>query len=127
MTITIRRTDDESRLFLALCCALALALCGPVLAADVRMPKIVALVQRADDIYAQAANIVANTPHNSTAADALAGPGGAGRVFHADERRFQDAINFPPTMEITSPFSQGAERLGQFYNIVYDAVVDAMC
>jgi hypothetical protein len=91
------------------------------------MVKIVALVQKADDVFSQAESIIANVPTNEADASAMASPDGPGGRFYAAERDLQNAVGaIPPTGELTSQFSQGTVRLGQFDNFVYNAVSDAL-
>ena len=99
--------------------ATTLQTAGPAIAAG-RMVKIVVLVQKADDVFSQAESIIANVQTNEADASAMASPDGPGGRFYAAERDLQNAVGaIPPTGELTSQFSQGTVRLGQFDNFVY--------
>jgi hypothetical protein len=94
----------------------AIALAIMTVPASAALPaKALQLIQRADVIYADGAQIVATAPTNANSADETSIV--YGKHFGAEERAFQDAVSaLPATGELRSPAAQATVRLGQFDN-----------
>jgi hypothetical protein len=104
----------------------AIALAIMTVPASAALPaKALQLIQRADVIYADGAQIVATAPTNANSADETSIV--YGKHFGAEERAFQDAVSaLPATGELRSPAAQATVRLGQFDNFIYNAFTATM-
>jgi len=85
------------------------------------------LLHRADDLYALAAQVIAQNPQTQMQAAYLGN--GIGGTFKDQEQKFQDDVNaLPTTGEMRSTRGQYTVRFAQYYqplvNAVRDVVID---